>query len=523
MKLRILLTLPFMFSSLITNAKSLGQRNHPASLFVVSASSFEDSNDDNEVANNEDDEASETSTKEQKIIQRLYPKYNEDTKAIDHSGKAIVSFQYKPLPNDQTQVAALIGFKNGGEFALLKEDHFHKFSIIGRYPIIDMNEDSSLTFDFARYKLNSKERAFGFRVSNTSSGTRKNEIIKQTTLILFKIDADSLNKIFSTVVDSSDTFTTQVSSTHKLQTQTTISVQKSSTLNNFDWTTEANVSEEETDGNMVISKNEWTETATYKWNGKTYLKTQWHSSKNDNLPSSPTQDSSNNKPFQNLVHSLYTTPTSHDSENGKSGKWNTWIPETGIRGMLSKIELFMSLRQLIQLFPGIILTNDRSLLNTPNFYSKSDFAHYNPQFVKWLTNNIESEILNAPKMQYEAQALYNKQFKALARVYYVTYVDIIQNNGNSLNINTQSEIERYQLSINSSHVKAYNVQNKFYKYAESMNQKTKLQNDLNVYNGFVAPGFWFRRSIDGTQSLWFNLLKKIMLKYDKDFVLSYAG
>jgi hypothetical protein len=34
----------------------------------------------------------------------------------------------------------------------------------------------------------------------------------------------------------------------------------------------------------------------------------------------------------------------------------------------------------------------------------------------------------------------------------------------------------------------------------------------------VAPGFWIRRDIDGTDQEAFTLLEKLLLTYDADFV-----
>lgn len=57
------------------------------------------------------------------------------------------------------------------------------------------------------------------------------------------------------------------------------------------------------------------------------------------------------------------------------------------------------------------------------------------------------------------------------------------------------------------------LQEFFRDFAESNESK-----GYDVYESFVCPGFWVRRSIDGTADEFFDLLKLTLRTFDPEFI-----
>ena len=60
---------------------------------------------------------------------------------------------------------------------------------------------------------------------------------------------------------------------------------------------------------------------------------------------------------------------------------------------------------------------------------------------------------------------------------------------------------------------SYFLQESFRGFAERMENE-----GYDVYEGFVCPGFWVRRSIDGTSDEFYSLLLSAMKTFDPDFL-----
>ena len=128
--------------------------------------------------------------------------------------------------------------------------------------------------------------------------------------------------------------------------------------------------------------------------------------------------------------------------------------------------------------------------NEMNFYSTS-FGKYNPKIIAKIYKELK-QIFKDKNFRDETQELYNRQLKNYLRTYYMSY-PIAANNPD------------YMYDYN---------QERFREFAEAIEDK-----GYNVYEGFTCPGFWVRRSIDGTSNDFFKLLKLIMYNYDKTFLI----
>lgn len=190
---------------------------------------------------------------------------------------------------------------------------------------------------------------------------------------------------------------------------------------------------------------------------------------------------------------------------------SSWIPESGIRGR------YQVARQVLSKAVLESIVGEKAFLSGPhkksvNYNSTREFGRYNPEFLTKLRQSLASLFSNKIFVD-NAQALYDSELKQYLRTFYLAY---------EVGANNQEVMDGY-LAILSKEPREYagNVflsepsnflQEAFRSFAESIEEE-----GYDVYEGFTCPGFWVRRSIDGTADEFFELLTLTIHTFDPEF------
>ncbi len=195
------------------------------------------------------------------------------------------------------------------------------------------------------------------------------------------------------------------------------------------------------------------------------------------------------------------TNTDLSSENISS-----WLPESGIRGKYEIARKQVSLNFMEQLVGHPVFLKGPHQEEVD--FNSGSFGYYNPQFLERL-KPILGEALQNKLFVENTRTLYDEELKQYLRTFFLSY---------NVAANRTDIMESYLKHIEHGDHKSFSgpsfyLQEAFRDFAESAEE-----NGYNVYEGFTCPGFWIRRSIDGTESQFYNLLLLVMETYDADFL-----
>ena len=102
------------------------------------------------------------------------------------------------------------------------------------------------------------------------------------------------------------------------------------------------------------------------------------------------------------------------------------------------------------------------------------------------------------------QEFYDKHFKYYLRVFYMSC---------KAGYTNQEIVTGYQNAIASNNSPSYYLQESFRGFAEEIEKQ-----GYDVYEGFTCPGFWVRRTIDGTGDEFYDLLVLTLQTFDSEFL-----
>ena len=192
----------------------------------------------------------------------------------------------------------------------------------------------------------------------------------------------------------------------------------------------------------------------------------------------------------------------------------SWLPERGIRGRYELFKKYLS-KSILENIVG-----EKAFLEGPhveeiNFNSLKTFGKYNPVFLTKLGNKLKVLFANETFIK-NTQSLYDSRLKKYLQVYYLSY-NIAANNEEIMNGYLNEISYPYKNSYMNGRISgpSYYLQESFRGFAES------IENDgYDVYEGFICPGFWVRRSIDGTSDEFYDLLVLAIKIFDPKFISS---
>lgn len=182
-------------------------------------------------------------------------------------------------------------------------------------------------------------------------------------------------------------------------------------------------------------------------------------------------------------------------------------PYTGIRGRYEIIKRNMSIG-LVENIIGESVFISGPHNNSINYSSYNDFGRYNPSFLNKLYDNLFN-LTNNEAFVRSFQGWYDTELKQYLRLYFLSFPEAA-----------------YDRNIMSQYLQVMKKNSK--NYGESgvsflTSQFRSFVKDANKHGygfaeAYAVPGFWVRRSIDGTAHQFWKLLKLVLLTFDKDFV-----
>ncbi len=193
-------------------------------------------------------------------------------------------------------------------------------------------------------------------------------------------------------------------------------------------------------------------------------------------------------------------------------EYKTGIPESGIRGRYALYKKYFSI-SIIEKVVGesIYLKGPHS--DRLDYDSQTSFGHYNPLFVKKLGDNLMFLFKNETFVK-NMQAHYNQKLKQYLRVYYLSY-KVAANNKEIMDGYKDAIVNAKKYEYMDGRIKgpSFYLQESFRDFAESLEK-----DGYDVYEGFTCPGFWIRRSIDGTADEFYEVLKLTLQTFDSAFI-----
>ena len=157
----------------------------------------------------------------------------------------------------------------------------------------------------------------------------------------------------------------------------------------------------------------------------------------------------------------------------------------GARSLYEDASSIISLSEVQQLSPvPVFLSGPHK--GEFDLKSKDSFGHYNPEFLEWIKEDIIPAKDN-PAIRATTQKFFDVYMKDMARSYYLVYAIKDQSEGlvGDIYLEHSSDI-----------------------------------GELGEYYVYVGYDFWGRRTIDGTASLFYEILQDLLQTYDADW---YSG
>lgn len=202
-----------------------------------------------------------------------------------------------------------------------------------------------------------------------------------------------------------------------------------------------------------------------------------------------------------------------------------YFPGGGIRNYYCHLKNFSNLPELEEYFGGKVFLKGPHKDGFLILDDRLDFGHYNPEFPVFLRNTM---IPASKDKTFRAltQPIYNEYVRPLARTYYATYMKLGSNR-----VYKVRERIRYKSLIAKKTLEPYYYE-KYYSFMEpgfTDDENKHVSSKFQVYPGDeefegnvvkTAVLFWIRRSIDKTDTEFFEGLKLLLLTYDADFLKS---
>ena len=173
----------------------------------------------------------------------------------------------------------------------------------------------------------------------------------------------------------------------------------------------------------------------------------------------------------------------------------TWL-EVGFRSKYAMAKRYASLTAVEEAF-GVPVFVRGPHKGEMDFNNTTTFGYYNPDFVTALSTQAKAA-LDHPMFRPVLKQLYQEKLSSMAHTYRDAYLYLNQD-AHYL----QDLMEMYLKRISQPEgTLEGSMQEEFRAFAERL----ESEKGADVYEGFTAPAFWVRRSIDGTGDQIYQLL-----------------
>ncbi|NCS29348.1 MAG: ATP-binding protein [Microcystis aeruginosa F13-15] len=206
--------------------------------------------------------------------------------------------------------------------------------------------------------------------------------------------------------------------------------------------------------------------------------------------------------------------------------------DQGLRNLYCSIKPFVEYRQLIAISGLPIFKKGPHTNFSLNFEGGYEFGHYNPEFLTWIQEKVVIEPADSTFKQ-NIQLAYNDKIKVVARAFYQTHKILFATPEGSdefkaIKSEYQDKIEKQTLERcylgGPEKCGGWYLQEKFRRLGDYLaNQNENISEKINGEDNYwylanVSGGFWVRRSIDGTEQQFFDILTKLLKIYDSEWL-----
>ncbi|NES64236.1 MAG: ATP-binding protein [Okeania sp. SIO2D1] len=237
----------------------------------------------------------------------------------------------------------------------------------------------------------------------------------------------------------------------------------------------------------------------------------------------------------------------------------TWL-DYGLRYLYCRIKPFADYRKLIAISGLPIFRSGPHSDSELNFNADYEFGYYNPEFLNWIQENV---IIDPGDnlLKQSIQSAYNDKIRVVARAFYQShkilfanpeefeafkkkYRELLRTRKTNVNMFSGDPLEfekikrEYQNKIDNKTLPGcyfgeelspekcggMYLQEEFrwladYLATQNEDSYEKIDERENyLYLANVSGGFWVRRSMDGTEKQFFDMLTKLLSIYDKDWL-----
>jgi len=181
--------------------------------------------------------------------------------------------------------------------------------------------------------------------------------------------------------------------------------------------------------------------------------------------------------------------------------------DKGLRNLYCSIKPFVEYRQLIAISGLPIFKKGPHTNFSLNFEGGYEFGHYNPEFLTWIQEKVVIDPADSIFKQ-QIQLAYNDKIKVVARAFYQTHKILFPTPEGSDEFKAIKK--KYQDHLIKQDLPKYYFGDKFWELV----QKEDTPKHITVSSG----GFWVRRSIDGTEKQFFDILTQLLEIYDSEWL-----
>jgi hypothetical protein len=146
--------------------------------------------------------------------------------------------------------------------------------------------------------------------------------------------------------------------------------------------------------------------------------------------------------------------------------------------------------------------------------NRSDFGHYNPEFLDWLETQIDEQLSN-PTVVAQTQIGFDQNLRSIVEMHYSLRTYLLTNHKEKYDFAVSNYRNRVADGIEQDEKTATNTLTRdLYKYVVDFNNSGTIQ-EPDPYSTLVGAFFWVRRDVDGTSEQWHRILRKILNSYSQ--------
>ncbi|MCZ8363706.1 MAG: ATP-binding protein [Microcystis sp. LE19-251.1A] len=231
---------------------------------------------------------------------------------------------------------------------------------------------------------------------------------------------------------------------------------------------------------------------------------------------------------EELIHSAWISLKPLKKSYEECGTWLDY----GLRDLYCQIKPFVDYSKLMAISGLPIFKKGPHTNFSLNFEGGYEFGHYNPEFLTWIQEKVVIEPADSTFKQ-NIQRAYNDKIKVVARAFYQTHKILFATREGSDEFKTikskyQDKIEKQTLERcylgGPEKCGGLYLQEKFRWLGDYLaNQNKNISERINGEDNYwylanVSGGFWVRRSIDGTEKQFFDILTQLLEIYDSEWL-----